>query len=73
MTRNIQAAPFVKTIIARSVPFTAVASAGTINVFLMRQKELSDGIKVEDSNGTCLGYSSKAGLKAITQVIIFNL
>lgn len=79
LTRNVNASPFVKTLLSRSVPFTAVAMAGTINVFLMRQKEITqiitikfltnrDGIRVEDVYGNYIGNSSNAGLKAITQV-----
>lgn len=38
--------PGTKTILARLVPFTAVASAGALNVFLMRGEEIRQGIDV---------------------------
>ncbi|KAI9178793.1 Sideroflexin FSF1 [Blastocladiella emersonii ATCC 22665] len=53
-----------------TIPFAAVALAGTANVFLMRQKELTDGIMVTDEQGRDLGKSAKAGWSAVTQVSI---
>lgn len=38
--------PGTKTILARLVPFAAVASAGALNVFLMRGEEIRQGIDV---------------------------
>ena len=32
--------PSTQAMLARGIPFAAVAAAGTMNVFLMRQKEL---------------------------------
>ncbi|KAI9203505.1 Tricarboxylate/iron carrier [Polychytrium aggregatum] len=62
--------PLMKTVLQRAVPFTAVAAAGTLNVFLMRQKELVDGIDIQDEHGNNLGKSTAAGAKAITQVAV---
>lgn len=50
------------------VPFTAVASAGALNVFLMRRNEIEEGITVKDSEGNVLGKSKVAGKQAIMQV-----
>ncbi|KAF9159492.1 hypothetical protein DFQ27_003240 [Actinomortierella ambigua] len=62
--------PGVRSVLTRLVPFAAVATAGTVNVFLMRGKEISDGIDVYDKDGQSVGKSQKAGLTAITQVAI---
>ncbi|RIB16386.1 Tricarboxylate/iron carrier, partial [Gigaspora rosea] len=57
-------------ILARLVPFVAVASAGTVNVYLMRLKEIRDGIDVYDADGNNLGKSRIAGANAVGQVAI---
>ncbi|KAF9357377.1 hypothetical protein BGX26_003812 [Mortierella sp. AD094] len=62
--------PGVRSVLGRLVPFTAVAAAGTVNVFLMRGKEISEGIDVYDHEGKSVGKSQKAGMSAITQVAI---
>ncbi|OQE20312.1 hypothetical protein PENSTE_c013G08325 [Penicillium steckii] len=68
-----------KTILKRLVPFAAVASAGALNVFLMRGEELRRGIDIfpvtssTEKNGKdkmevserSLGKSSKAALLAV--------
>ncbi|CAG8446866.1 11153_t:CDS:2 [Diversispora eburnea] len=58
--------PAVRQILVRLVPFVAVASAGTVNVYLMRWKEIRDGIDVYDENGNTLGKSQIAGLIALS-------
>ncbi|KAF9199484.1 hypothetical protein BGZ49_010380 [Haplosporangium sp. Z 27] len=65
--------PGVRTVLGRLVPFTAVAAAGTVNVFLMRGKEISEGIDVYDKEGNSVGKSQKAGMSAITQVAISRI
>lgn len=55
------------------VPFTAVAAAGTVNVFLMRGKEIRDGINVFDEKGESYGKSKQAGLSAVSQVAISRI
>ncbi|KAF9112865.1 hypothetical protein BGX27_002666 [Mortierella sp. AM989] len=65
--------PGVRTVLGRFVPFTAVAAAGTVNVFLMRGKEISEGIDVYDQEGNSVGKSQKAGMSAITQVAISRI
>ncbi|KAJ3172304.1 hypothetical protein HK101_011160, partial [Irineochytrium annulatum] len=62
--------PLATSILGRCVPFTAVAAAGTLNVFLMRQKELTEGISVLDKDGNVVGKSQKAGFNAISQVAV---
>ncbi|KAJ3386546.1 Splicing factor 3B subunit 1 [Lobulomyces angularis] len=59
-----------RSILSKTVPFTAVAVAGVANVFLMRRKELIEGIDVRDKEGNVLGKSKEAGKHAITQVAI---
>ncbi|KAF9309521.1 Tricarboxylate/iron carrier [Linnemannia elongata] len=71
--RMTSISPGLRTILGRLVPFTAVAAAGTVNVFLMRGKEISEGIDVYDSEGNSVGKSQKAGLSAITQVAISRI
>lgn len=44
-----------RSLLSRTVPFVAVAAAGTLNAFLMRRKELVVGITVTDGDGTELG------------------
>ncbi|KAJ3181552.1 hypothetical protein HDU85_003494 [Gaertneriomyces sp. JEL0708] len=62
--------PSTRAVLARAVPFAAVAAAGTLNVFLMRQKELREGILIQDNDGNPLGKSTTAGYKAVGQVAI---
>ncbi|XP_065182113.1 sideroflexin-2-like [Sycon ciliatum] len=55
-------------LLQRYAPFAAVAAANCINIPLMRQRELLDGILVTDEHGEELGYSRKAAKKAVAQV-----
>lgn len=41
----------------RYVPFMAVAAANLVNIPLMRQNELTDGIAITDSQGNVAGKS----------------
>ena len=52
--------------VARFVPFTAVSSAGALNVFVMRWNEVSNGVQVYDENDKRLGVSKKAGLLGVS-------
>lgn len=56
-------------LLGRFVPFVAVAAANCINIPLMRQKEIKEGIEVFDENGNKLGQSKVAAKKAIREVI----
>ncbi|KAJ3331492.1 Sideroflexin-5 [Blyttiomyces sp. JEL0837] len=62
--------PVTMSILGRCVPFTAVAAAGTLNVFLMRRKEITDGISVTNADGEVVGKSTIAGWSAISQVAV---
>jgi tricarboxylate carrier len=55
------------------MPFTAVATAGALNVFLMRRQELSTGIDVMDANGVILGKSQIAAKKALQQTVVTRI
>ncbi|XP_064419016.1 sideroflexin-2 [Latimeria chalumnae] len=57
-------------LVARWVPFVAVAAANCVNIPMMRQQEILSGITVIDDNGNELGNSRKAAIKGITQVVI---
>lgn len=56
-------------LLARYVPFAAVASANCVNIPFMRQRELTHGIAVYDEDGQLIGNSKRAAYKAITQVV----
>ena len=43
--------------VGRWVPFLAVATANCINIPMMRQRELLDGVTVTDKEGKPLGQS----------------
>ncbi|KAJ8284667.1 hypothetical protein COCON_G00035170 [Conger conger] len=60
-------------IIARFVPFAAVAAANCINIPFMRQRELKYGIPVTDENGNRLGDSTSAAKQAIVQVVVSRI
>ncbi|KAJ3310873.1 hypothetical protein HDV04_004566 [Boothiomyces sp. JEL0838] len=62
-----------KPVLGKTIPFFAVAIAGTLNVYLMRRKELTDGIQVQDDQGNLLGKSKVAGGHAIGQVAISRI
>ncbi|CAG8458701.1 9942_t:CDS:2, partial [Ambispora gerdemannii] len=62
--------PAARSLLSRLVPFVAVASAGTVNVYLMRLKEIRNGIDVCDEDGNVLGKSKAAGASAVKQVAI---
>lgn len=60
-------------IIGRFVPFVAVAAANCINLPLMRQKEIKEGIEVYDVDGNKLGQSKVAAKKAIREVVLSRI
>ena len=56
-------------IVGRLVPLAAVAAANCVNIPLMRQRELIDGIDVESIHGDAIGKSLTAAQQAVAQVI----
>lgn len=56
-------------ILARFVPFVAVAAANWVNIPLMRQNEILLGLDVTDENGKVIGKSQVAPVKGISQVV----
>ncbi|VDK46372.1 unnamed protein product [Anisakis simplex] len=60
-------------LIQRFVPFIAIAVANAINIPLMRNVELRDGIDVSDKEGNKLGSSRVVVRRAISQVVISRI
>lgn len=60
-------------IVGRFVPFVAVAAANCINIPLMRQKEIKEGIEVFDEEGNKIGQSKIAAKKAIREVVFSRI
>nr|CAB3266024.1 sideroflexin-2-like [Phallusia mammillata] len=58
------------TIVARCVPFAAVAAANVVNIPLSRQSELLHGVTITTEDGKVLGKSKKCAQKGISQVVI---
>ena len=54
-------------LLSKTIPFTAVASAGALNVILMRYNEMKHGIDIMDSEGNIVGKSKIAGKYAVFQ------
>ncbi|KJE93244.1 sideroflexin, variant [Capsaspora owczarzaki ATCC 30864] len=65
--------PVVASTIRLFIPYTAVALAGAVNVFLMRSKELRSGITVFDESGNEHGTSPAAGFRAVSQVAVSRM
>ncbi|KAG8435342.1 hypothetical protein GDO86_013340 [Hymenochirus boettgeri] len=60
-------------LIARWVPFAAVAAANCVNIPMMRQQEILNGIAVTDENNNKLGHSRRAAIIGISQVVISRI
>lgn len=56
-------------IVGRLVPLVAVAAANCVNIPLMRQQEVKNGITIELEDGTPVANSKAAAVAALTQVI----
>jgi sideroflexin-5 len=71
LVSNERIAPWLRTLIGRTVPFTAVALAGSTNALMMRSKEALAGIDVYDpATGRKYGVSKRAGELALQQVAL---
>lgn len=57
----------------RFVPFAAVAAANIVNIPLMRQSEILDGITVYDENKNPVTTSKYAAVKGISQVVFSRI
>lgn len=57
-------------IVGRYVPFAAVAAANCINIPLMRQSELVNGIPILDEEGNRVGVSKNAARQAVMLTVV---
>ena len=65
--------PGVPSLVARLVPFGAVALANCINLPYMRREEMiGKGMPLENDKGEIIGYSPKIGKESIAKVRIIN-
>ncbi|XP_062071273.1 sideroflexin-2 isoform X2 [Lepus europaeus] len=60
-------------LVGRWVPFAAVAAANCVNIPMMRQQELIQGISVKDRSHNEIGQSRRAAAVGITQVVISRI
>ncbi|KAG1677680.1 Sideroflexin-2 [Nymphon striatum] len=60
-------------LLQRFVPFAAVAAANCVNVPLMRQSEISNGIAVMTKDGEKVTHSKVAAAKGISQVVFSRI
>ncbi|XP_037062245.1 sideroflexin-2 isoform X1 [Peromyscus leucopus] len=60
-------------LVGRWVPFAAVAAANCVNIPMMRQQELIEGICVKDRDQNELGHSQRAAAVGITQVVVSRI
>ncbi|XP_023367556.1 sideroflexin-2 isoform X3 [Otolemur garnettii] len=60
-------------LVGRWVPFAAVAAANCVNIPMMRQQEIIQGICVKDRNHSEIGHSRRAAAIGITQVVISRI
>ncbi|XP_050754859.1 sideroflexin-2 [Gymnogyps californianus] len=60
-------------LLARWVPFAAVAAANCVNIPMMRQQEIINGVVVTDRDNNELGRSRRAAAKGIVQVVVSRI
>ncbi|KAM9612553.1 sideroflexin-2 isoform 3-T3 [Morphnus guianensis] len=60
-------------LLARWVPFAAVAAANCVNIPMMRQQEIINGVMVTDRDNNELGHSRRAAAKGIAQVVVSRI
>jgi len=68
-----RAAKKMPPLVARFVPFAAVAAANCINIPLMRSNEIQHGIPIKSESGEVVGNSSNAAKTAISQVVLSRI
>jgi hypothetical protein len=69
LNKFIQSSPTLsKGVIGRFVPLLAVGAANCVNIPLMRQAELTEGITVSTKEGEEIGKSKAAAFNAVAQV-----
>ncbi|EPB71172.1 tricarboxylate carrier [Ancylostoma ceylanicum] len=70
--RNAKSALTTQSVVLhkKMVPLAAVAVANAINIPLMRQNELKNGMSVTDADGNIVGTSQLAATKAISLVVL---
>ena len=61
--RTTAISPGTKAVVQRFIPYPAVATANTCNIYLMRRSEMSTGISITDERGTHLATSTEAAKK----------
>lgn len=66
--KNAALAPSIRTLVERTVPFVAVATAGASNALLMRYREGIEGVQIMDADGNNHGNSVVAGRVGLAQV-----
>jgi hypothetical protein len=59
--------PRLQTLVRSTLPFASVATAGCVNVLLMRRDEATEGVRVFDAEGEERGLSKVAGVDALTK------
>ena len=59
-------------LVGRLVPFCAVAAANCVNIPLMRQQELQDGMTLTDEAGDTACLSKTCAVDGISKVLIQN-
>lgn len=57
----------------RYIPFFAVAASNFVNIPLMRQNEIINGVDIFDENDRKIGVSKLAAIKGISQVILSRI
>ncbi|KAI9295644.1 Tricarboxylate/iron carrier [Neoconidiobolus thromboides FSU 785] len=70
LVKRSKFSPATASILNKCVPFASVATASSLNVMLMRGKEIVEGIHVYDKDGNIVGKSKVAGAHAIGQVAV---
>ncbi|PSN44202.1 Sideroflexin-2 [Blattella germanica] len=60
-------------IVGRFVPFIAIVAANLINIPIMRNRELIEGVDVMDDNNNTLGRSKRAARRGISYVVFSRI